>query len=373
MLGAVGMGHWFERLYTGMKKSERIKVIKAAGANSAEGKIDRLKAIGLNKENYYQIPTNSLIPGDFFQNLDIVHISDPNEFHALQTKQALAEGKVTITEKTWGINKAEFEDVTNYIIRNGFEKKAYLHLHYVHKILTMELEGLLRKYTAKYGKIKAVSISLFENTREGDIRRKGWLFSTGNGGLFMDMIHPFEILYTGAKAEKMELTDIEPYVVNPDYETSNPTGVHAEVKVSGRFFTNSTMAFIRIAKGTSESKKAARFVFESGSHLELNYLDSETEFGSEQRGTWVLYENGTAVEQGSPKGPTTSEILVEDMAEMGDGENPGFSIRDAIKLFEPQWQYQELIKTKPLRANKKENERFIKCGMTLATDSCILA
>ncbi len=372
-LGAIGIGHWFERLYIGMKESNRIKVAKAAGANPASGKTDRLNALGLTKDDYYAIPESSIIPRDFFGGLDIVHISDPNEFHALQTKQSLGEGKITITEKTWGINRKEFNEVVGFIRKNGFEKKAYLHLHYTHKTLTMNLEELLKKYTARYGKVRAVSMTFFENVREGDMRRKGWLFSTGSGGLFMDWIHPFEILHFGAKADSMSLGDIELYAENPDYDLSNPTGIHAEVNVSGRFFSGGTVAFIRIAKGTKENKKSARFVFESGSYLDLNYMDSETEFHSNRRGSWGLYENGKKIEEGEPEGPTTSDILVSDMVKMCEGTGAGFSVDEAVKIFEPQWEYQELVKKKSLRANREENERFIRCGLTLAIDSCILA
>lgn len=370
-LGAIGTGHWFERLYTGMKESKKISVTKAAGINSAESKLERLRRMGLDK-NYYRFSENSPIPKEFFENLDIVHISDPNEYHASQTIQSLGEGKITVTEKTWGINKEEFYKVLNYINAEGKENGAYLHLHYVHKILTMELEGLLEKYTQKYGKVKAVSATFFETTSEGDSRRKGWLFSMNNGGLFMDWIHPFEILYCGAKAEKMELIDIEPYLVQKEYDTSNPTGIHAEVGVAGKFFNNAT-AFIRIAKGASAEKKSVRFVFESGSYLDLNYIDSEIEFNSENRGSWSLYEKGNLVEEGFPKGPTTSQILVNDMVAMCEGRKAGLSIEDATKLFEPQWKYQKLIKEKELRATPREAERFIKCGMTLSVESCILA
>lgn len=371
-LGAVGIGHWFERLYSGIKNSNRITVTKAAGTNPAESKLDRLKAIGLGAENYYQIRPGTPIPKEFFKDLNIVHISDPNEFHAEQTLQSLGEGKIVVTEKTWGVNKLGFYSVMDHIKENGLEKKAYLHLHYIHKTLTIQLEELLQKYTAQYGKVKAVSATFFERIRPDDARRKEWLFSTANGGLFMDWIHPFEVLYFGAKATGMRLKDIEPYVVNKDYDKLNPTGIHAEVDVFGKFFSDSATAFVRMAKGTKESKKSMRFLFESGSYLDLNYIDSEIEFESSKRGTWEFFDGGIVIEKGAPSGPTTSEMLVSDMINMCEGEQKGISLDDAAAIFEPQWKYQELIATKKLRASDKEAERFIKCGMTMATESCIL-
>ncbi|MEM0201489.1 MAG: hypothetical protein QXD23_03735, partial [Candidatus Micrarchaeaceae archaeon] len=107
-LGAVGFGHWFERLYAGMVKTDQIKLAKVVGVSDIGKKAERLKMVGITQEKYYKMDPNGPLPNEFFKDLDIVHISDPNKYHAQQTIQSLKEGKLTITEKTWGRNKEEF-------------------------------------------------------------------------------------------------------------------------------------------------------------------------------------------------------------------------------------------------------------------------
>ena len=187
-LGAVGFGHWFERLYAGMVKTEQIKLAKVVGVSDLSTKSERLRLVGINKDNYYKMDPNGPLPKEFFDDLDIVHISDPNKYHATQTIQSLKEGKLTITEKTWGVNKEEFYSVVDYIKQNNLEKNSYLHLHYLHKLLTIELDRVLEEIIKEHGKITGVSTTFFEPFREEDVRRSSWLFSMESGGLFMDWI-----------------------------------------------------------------------------------------------------------------------------------------------------------------------------------------
>jgi hypothetical protein len=341
-LGAVGFGHWFERLYEGMRKNEEIRLAKVVGVSGIGSKTERLRAVGLSENEYYRIGPGEDLPQSFFDGLDIAHISNPNAFHARQTMQALSAGKITVTEKTFGIDRAEFEGVVDYIKGNGFRGKAYLHLHYVHKLLTIMLPDLLSKCTGRYGKVIEVSASFLERRSDEDLRRKGWLFSKESGGLFMDWIHPFEILYVGALADSACLSHIRQYVVNPEYGESNPTGIEAIADLKGRLFSGDAHAAIRIAKGTAESKKSVRFIFESGDHLDLNYSGSEEEFSTVRRGEWSIFEGGREVETWRPKGPDTSELLIADILEMCRGRRAGLSLEYLSKIFEPQWEYQSL-------------------------------
>ena len=156
-LGAVGFGHWFNRLYAGLRDSGEVKVAKIAGVSSIDGKLKKMREMGIGEDAYYQIGMDGPIPDRFYDGLDIVHISDPNEYHAEQTMDSLRHGKITITEKTWGINKKEFDDVARFVEDNDLGNKAYLHLHYLQKQLTKGLDALLDKYTGEYGKVKSVS------------------------------------------------------------------------------------------------------------------------------------------------------------------------------------------------------------------------
>ncbi len=364
-LGAVGFGHWFSRLYRGISKSNEIKLSKVAGVSSFEGKADRLRTMGLDRRHYYRMVPEEGIPEEFFEGLDIVHISDPNQFHAEQTIESLSKGKITITEKTLGVNKQEFVKVMDYIRENGYEKKAYLHLHYMHKLLTMELPGQLMKYAKEHGKVRSVSTVFFEKAGDEDSRRKSWLFSKESGGLFMDWIHPFEILYLGCAADRVDLNGVELYAINKEYDSVNPTGIRAEISLEGRFFSGDATAEMKVAKGVGYSRKTVRLLFESGATLNLNYADSESEFSSSERGTWALYDGGKVVESGAPMGPDTSELLVNDMLDMCNGRRAGLEMGMLEKIFEPQWQYQKISAGIRIRSEDEELKKFYEVGGTL--------
>ncbi|MDE1860724.1 MAG: hypothetical protein KGH72_03315 [Candidatus Micrarchaeota archaeon] len=365
-LGVVGVGHWFERLYAGMVKTNDIRLLKVASASGIEKKRDQISRLGVPEENYYKIDGFDINDG-FFDGIDAVQISDPVEFHASQTLQALSRGVATITEKSWAANRADFDKVVKYITANGLEEKSYLHLHYLHKLLTIELPELLTKFTGEHGRIVGTSATFFEVENLGEQTKRKWLFSMNNGGLFMDWIHPFEVYFRGAGAARMDLSDITNYMVNDKYSTVNPTGVYAHSGLEGEFFKKRVHAKIRIAKGVGvgQQKEAMAFVFESGHRLGLNFIHSEIEFTSDIRGTWELYDaDGLLVDSGAPKGPTSSDILVNDIVCLCKGKNLGLTVQDVAFLFKPQWQYQDSVsKSGELVKDRNEVEGFISDGL----------
>ncbi len=364
-LGAVGFGHWFERLYAGMVKTDQIKLAKVVGVSELSTKSERLRLVGINKDNYYKMDPDGPLPKEFFSDLDIVHISDPNKYHAAQTIQSLKEGKLTITEKTWGINKDEFYSVINYIKENNLEKRAYLHLHYLHKLLTIELDRVLEEFIKEHGKITGISATFFEPFREEDVRRSTWLFSMESGGLFMDWIHPFEIIYRGMQADSVNITKLNLFVMNDLYDKENPTGIEAVINVKGKRFSDNAKGTVRVAKGAAVDKKAVRVYLESGAYLELVYLDSDREASTGMRGCWTLMKNGIELNTQCPRGMNTSEFFVEDIIKKAKGEESGFGLSFIEKLFETQWQYQDLYKSIELNKDKKAVSEFIARGTSL--------
>ena len=364
-LGAVGFGHWFERLYAGMARTDLVRLAKVAGVSGIEGKAERLKLVGITKDNYYRMDPTGPLPEEFFDGLDIVHISDPNKFHAMQTIQSLEAGKKTITEKAWGVNKEEFYSVVNYIRKNKLENSAYLHLHYLHKLLTVGLPGVLKRFEGEHGRITGVSATFFETLREEDKRRSGWLFSMENGGLFMDWIHPFEIFYSGTRASSVTLDDVSLYAIEKDYDQKNPTGIEARISLTGSHFTGSVTGSVRIAKGAPVNKKMVRLYLESGAYLELSYVGAEREASTGMRGCWSLVKNGVELVTECPRGPDTSDLLVGDVLRLARGEPTEFGIDYMEKVFETQWQYQDMQKGKELISSGEEVSKFIERGAGL--------
>ncbi len=369
-IGAVGLGHWFRRLWYGLKDTEQIKIVRAAAVSDVFSKTESLKEVGLTPDDYYRVAPGEPLPEKFFEGLDLVHISNPNEFHSSQTEQALEHGKYVITEKTWGVNRKEFESVARFLKERDYEKKAYLHLHYLHKQLTQILPSLLKQYTAKYGKITNAHLTFFERKNDEDDRRKTWLFSGRNGGLFMDWVHPYEVLSNGAQADNISVQDTDLFEVNSSYNTIDATGVYTYVDISGKYFANNAMGEISIAKGVNPDlhTKRARLYFESGHYLELNYVDSEVEFRNHTFGNYQLVEQkdgrATVIEKHEPAGKNTAELFVEDILRLCRGEGPMFGMDVMQKIFKPQWEYQRLAKDKKLISDAEQISKFLQYGFS---------
>ena len=54
-LGAVGFGHWFNRLYAGLKESNEFRIAKVVGVSEVSKKMEKLREIGLEEKDYYRV------------------------------------------------------------------------------------------------------------------------------------------------------------------------------------------------------------------------------------------------------------------------------------------------------------------------------
>ncbi len=368
-LGVVGLGHWFEMIHHGMSKNNSIILKKVVGVRSFEQKAQELSNLGITKSNYFTMDSGLIrLPEKFFTGLDVVQISNPNKYHSEQTKQALQKGKYVITEKAFATNKNDFDSFINFVKSNNYENNVYLHLHYVHKLLTLNLPDILAKIIPEHGKIKKFSGTFFEEANESDRKRSAWIFSLDSGGIFMDWIHPYEILFFGARAQTANLTNVNNYIVNKEYDNANPTGVEAFLIANGSNFCKDAKGVIRISKGLPHETTLKQFIFtmESGAKLHLNFVGSKIEFNSENRGNWQLSidkkDSCKVVDYGVPKGPATSELLVDDIIKLCQGKGPYIKLDDVVRVFGPQWQYQDMIKKKKNITNPKAIENFMYDG-----------
>lgn len=367
-LGAVGIGHWVNRLKRTMETDGRVVLKKAVGVTFYEDKKTDLDKFGITKENYFRIEPQKPLPDGFFDDLDIVQIASHNKFHKEQTIQSLTHGKVTLTEKTFATNRKDFDEVIGFIASNNHDSRVTIHLHYLGKILTRELPKILPDAIKKYGKIKQAVGTFFEEVNPEDVRRN-WLFKPENGGILMDWIHPIEILSYICKGEFVECLNVETFVVNRDYDYINPTGADVKFKINGINFTQDAVAYIRVGKGFPHgiTHKTLRLIFEKGAFLDLNYISSEQEFNSDLRGTWELIEmeNGKrkVVSFGSPTGPISYQFILNEMVEMMNGKKPSLSLDDVKKIYEPLWLFQEAISNKESKRDEDDIKEFIKAGL----------
>lgn len=363
-LGVIGLGHWFNRLNIGIQKVGGLSLTKAVGTRSYDAKASLLDSFGISSENYYLSDKRGHIEDKFYENIDVVHVSDPNKFHAFQTRESLSHGKYTIVEKSLGATKREFNKTISFIKKNGYEDRIYLHLHYIHKQPTLILKDLLPGLIKKHGKIKTAYATFFEKENEEDARR-GWLFAPENGGLFMDWIHPFEILYHSTAAKFGSIKALSLYAVNPSYDAANPTGVEAAISMAGRCYANGAQAIIRISKGVKNEydHKSIRILFESGDYVNLSYVGAGIEFESEERGKLEICKSNDVCVSMKLSGPNPSEIFVEEILGLCKGENLGLSIKEIKKIFAPQWEYQELAKQRELIKDDHRIQEFLIQGV----------
>ncbi len=367
-LGAVGIGHWVSRLKRTMDQDGRIVLSKAVGVTPYENKKAELDKFGIARENYFKIEPQKPLPEEFFESLDVVQIASHNKFHAEQTIQSLEHEKFTITEKTFATNRSDFNRVIDFIRSNNHSKRATVHLHYLGKILTLELPKVLANARKEYGRITHAVGTFFEEINPDDVRRN-WLFKPENGGILMDWIHPLEILSYTCKANFVDCVDAETFIINTEYDSANPTGVYAKFKIEGSNFAQDASAHVRVGKGFPHgiTHKTLRLIFEKGAFLDLNYISSEQEFNSNLRGTWELIEmeNGkrNVVSFGSPTGPISYQFMLNEMIEILNGKKPSLSLEDIEKIYEPLWKFQEANKNKEPKSDENDIKDFIKAGL----------
>ena len=358
-LGTVGLGHWVKRLHEVLKQHQEIKLVKTVGTRAFDDKREELEKHGISEDGYYRVGPNEPLPEKFFENLDIVHIASPNQFHKSQTMQSLENGKVTITEKTFATNKEDFDEVVKFIRDNEHENKVTIHLHYLSKALTAELKKRLPKLIEKYGKITGISATFFEKTNEEDARRT-WLFKPENGGIFMDWVHPISITSNVLKADSWKLLDGKPFVVQPAYDTVNPTAAEAKFEIKGENFKPNSTIVVRIGKGFEVEHKRFRITFENVT-VDLNYLSTEEETITGKRGEMKIIDEDTQTVV--PEGPVSYELMIGEMLEMFKGTRPRLTIEDIEKIYEPEWMFQEFSKEITAINDKTEIQKFVQNGL----------
>lgn len=342
------------------ERGNEIILYKAVGTRSYEDRKDELDRYGITKERYFSLSDSSL-PEEFFEDIDIVYIASPNKFHKSQTVQAIEHGKVTVTEKALATTKADFEEVVQ-LIRRKAEGRATVGLHYITKALTLELGRILPSLKERYGRILSISATFFEETREEDARRE-WLFKPENGGIGMDWIHPISIIAYTLKAERMKMYEVQPFIIQPLYDKENPTGFEAKYKVNGRYFLRDAVAVIRVAKGLDLAHKVMRLVFEDAT-VDLLYISTDEEFLTGSRGEIRIARKGMEDRVIRPIGPLSYEPMINDMLKMMKGERPMLSIDDIIRIYEPEWELQQGIYAKTSIQDKERIDEFVKDGLS---------
>lgn len=350
-IGAIGLGHWFLQLCAEIHNDSSVAIAKAAAADDYSMHQAVLGDFGVGKESYYKMGPGGEIPLELMQEVDLVYISTPNEYHAEQVMQALSAGKFVVVEKTLGVTKDEFMRVSDFIRKNGFEDKVFLHLHYVGRNIVSALPGLAGKFTNEHGRIQSFKAVFWEEDNDIDREMAGWLLKQKNGGIFMDAMHPYEILFYGLGADEVHIEDLQLHIVNEAYSTVYPSGVDVVARVRGaNFAEDSAQGAIRIGKGFSKGygERKMEFNFADSSTLYISFISYEYEKNRVQMPYWELISKANGREEvldfGKPGSEDDSEgrTLVSSIVKLYNGGGPDLKLDEAIRIFGPQWEYQRM-------------------------------
>lgn len=353
-IGIVGAGHWSRRLKTGLDPSV-FEVYKTVDVLSFDDKRDLLFDLGVSRDRHYEIEEGDPLPEEFFDGVDVVQVASPVEFHLDQTLQALEHDAFTVTEKSYGADREQFESALDYLDDEDVWNSSYLHLHYLKKLLTIKMPGVLDRVVESHGPVRRVQATFIEEHSEEDAQR-GWLFEPSNGGVMLDWIHPIEVLVDATEA-RFDLVSGEGYRVEPGY-SEHPTAAHAEFEVSGPVYGDDARADVRVGKGFDETRKVLRFEFDDA-HVDFEYADSETEFESPYRGRWTWRSEGEVVDSGEPRGDIPYELMAEELRHAVELGNTPMDEEKIRAMYEPVWSFNEDVDLQNPVEDEDAIQRFV--------------
>lgn len=182
----------------------------------------------------------------------------------------------------------------------------------------------------------------------------------------MDWIHPSAMLAHVAGARFDECLEAKGYVVNPAYDPANPTGVEARFALSGEHLAPGCTTTIRVGKGFPPGVRFKKMLleFEKGAALDLTFLDTETEIETGRKGTWTFDFDGR-VEKGRATGPSSYELLVEEMIGMLEGKGAPLTIEETREVFRPVWMTLAALKGREVVRGADEVEAMMKRAIGL--------
>ena len=353
-IGIVGAGHWSRRLVKGIE-SHPFEVHKTVDILSYDQKKGLLEDIGVPRDRHYTIDAGDALPDGFFDDVDVVQVASPVEYHLRQTREALDRDKFVVTEKSYASNREEFEEAVDLL--KGRWDSTFLHLHYLNKVPTKVMPHVLRRASAETGGVEHVEATFMEEKSAEDAAR-AWLFEPENGGVLLDWVHPVEVLASACGA-RLSLEDASAYLSEPEY-TEYATAARAEFGISGDLFADDATATVNVGKGFDETHKRMRFVLSDDEHIDFLYADSETEFKSDYRGEWGWKKDGVLVESGRPTGPIPYEVLIDEIEDALNGGGTWVNEDVLRRIYEPIWEYNETVDITNPVDDRRAVEEFVR-------------
>ncbi len=190
-----------------------------------------------------------------------------------------------------------------------------------------------------------------------------WLFHPDNGGIFLDWIHPVEVLVQGCGAELSTVEHAQAYNLEPAYTEEHATAVEAHYQITGALFQDDATATIRVGKGLNPEigdRKTMRFHLEDGTQLDFSYAGTEIEVSTDRRGAWHLESNKGENIRRSPQGPIPYAFLIDDVLKMIEDTHTHLTPKETQLIYNPVWAVNEALQTQPIHTETDAVNRYVR-------------
>ena len=283
-IGVIGPGDVFQkRFLPQLAKQDKFELCSVVDVLPESEKMPIIEnALGATNIRYHQICPYDQTPQQFFEGLDVVYISSPNEFHVYQTLDSLGNGLFTITEKPLLRNKSDLRVLRSSGIKiDEHYSRLFCQDHHILKPVTMCSFDRFPELIKQYGPITHAKVTFFEEGNLQGLPREKWLISPeAGGGVFIDIgVHMAGIVTKAMGGEFADCNDVRLFDMYPNYNFRCETGFYGNFIVRGDYFAPSTGSNVemKIAKGVNSVKGgiSSRTPNHEVKVIELNLSDAD--------------------------------------------------------------------------------------------------
>ncbi len=326
-LGFIGAGTWLQKFLPYLDRDEieldRVFDIKPYDDLGPE----------IGRDTYQRRDPDHVYGEEDLAGLDAVYIANHVNNHREQAIAAIDNmppGSAVFTEKAHG---PRLED--HLAVKEAAEDSDVMvsnSLHYIYKKPSRTIPGLM-DWASELGDIEHVEASFLEEATQEDAERT-WPLKPENGGIFLDWIHPQEVMVEKLDARFTGIDEARGVITQPGYSDRYPTAGFARYSVEGPYFADDATATIGVGKGFQDTVKQMRIGFPDF-EVEFDYTGSDTEMRTDERGRVTVRDReGNSVSSTLEGGPTAQELVIEKIVDVLEGGEPDL---DTATMEEIMW------------------------------------
>ena len=350
-VGIIGVGDCAKRFAPQATMHPGLRIVTAADIAPEEEKRPLLENIVKHPVNYFRLTPDMHLPPSFFEGLNAVYISSPNDSHLYQTIESMQQGKLTVTEKPLVRNAGELLAL-EAVARQGLPGYLFAQDHYAFKPATIYAKEKVPELAKQYGQITGIDVAFLEKGNLTGLPREKWLISPmAGGGVMIDTgVHMATVLNQVAGARFTECNRAEAFDFYPQYNFQCETGTYAEFTAEGQHIAaaqpGKPNVVMRIAKGVDQQQKKITFTFEKGGAKLMIDYDANV--------ARITTSAGETEEKIT--GPHEYSLVADEMYTiLRDGRVPNLTHDSAKRALHPVFMYyQKLGGTSNMRLNKPD-------------------